>query len=244
MPEYNTGNFVAVDIETTGLSPTSERIIEIGALRVRDGKVEEEFDMLLNPERSVGSFITGLTGITDEMLERAPDTESALRAFLDFAGEDALLGHNIDFDYGFLKKNMADIGESFERRGIDTLRIARKHLPQLEDRSLATLCSYYGIINQRAHRACEDARATFELYCRLREEFCEGTQDGLFLPAALNVRIKKESPATPAQLKYLRALMAQHGIELQVEAETLTKREASRQIDRIISTCGRLPGRY
>lgn len=243
MPEYNTDSFVVVDIETTGLSPVSERIIEIGALRVRNGRVEEEFDTLLNPGRSVGSFITGLTGITDGMLESAPDTENALRAFLDFAGEDVLMGHNIEFDYSFLKKNMADIGEAFERHGIDTLRIARKHLSQLEERSLAALCSYYGIENRRAHRACEDARATFELYRRLKEEFCEGEEDKLFLPAALKVRIKKESPATPAQLKYLRALVAQHGIEIQGEMEKLTKSEASRQIDRIVSTCGRHPGR-
>lgn len=243
MQEYKTDGFVAVDIETTGLNPVSDRIIEIGAVRVKDGQAIAEFDTLVNPERELGSFITELTGITDAMLTSAPDIESALREFLAFAGEGSvLLGHNISFDYSFLKKNMLDIGEDFERRGVDTLKIARKTLPELKERSLTVLCEYYQIQNERAHRACDDAKATLALYFRLKKEFYgrEEETDRLFVPEPLVYPVKKDSPITAAQLKYLRALLRYHGLTPEKEPESLTKSEASRQIDKIILAYGNL----
>ena len=85
-----------------------------------------------------------------------------------------LFGHNISFDYSFLKKNIEEIGEKFVRKGIDTLKIARKLLPDLEDRSLTNLCHYYQIENTHAHRAKEDAIAAFQLYSRRRIMFETG----------------------------------------------------------------------
>lgn len=246
-----TESFVAVDIETTGLNPSTERIIEIGAVRVRDGQIEETFDILINPERRLSSFITELTGITDGMLAEAADITQALKAFLDFAGEDPLLGHHLSFDYSFLKKNIVNAGGGFERQGLDTLKIARALLPELGKYNLESLCYYYRIHNARAHRACEDARATVELYFHLREELetreLEESQreaaGRLFLPVPMQCTVKRDSPITAAQLRYLRALASYHKLELQEEPESLTKSEASRRIDHIILTCGKIPAR-
>lgn len=240
-----TDSFVAVDIETTGLNPSQERIIEIGAVKVRNGEIVDTFDVLINPERSLSSFITELTGITDEMLKDAPDIHTALEQFLVFAGEEVLLGHHISFDYSFLKKNIINMGGQFERYGIDTLKIAREFLPNLEKRSLTSLCAYYGIHNAHAHRACDDAMATTELYFRLKEDFYgkEESSDKLFLPTQLRFQVKKDSPITAAQIRYLRALAEYHGLELGIEPESLTKSEASRRIDQIIFAHGKIPGK-
>ncbi len=235
--------FVAVDIETTGLNPTTERIIEIGAVSVENGKITGEFDMLINPGRQLSSFITGLTGITDAMLENALTIQEALPHFLEFVGEDILLGHHLSFDYSFLKKNIVNIRGNFERLGMDTLKIARKALPGLESYSLSSLCGHYHIKNVHAHRACDDARATVELYFCLKEE-CYGKEiDSLFAPKQLICRVKKESPITDAQVKYLYALLDYHKIDLKIQAESLTKSEASRIIDGIILNYGKIPGR-
>lgn len=240
-----TESFVAVDIETTGLNPATDRIIEIGAVRVREGQIEETFDTLINPETALSSFITELTGITDEMLEKAPKIQTALEDFLEFAGEDVLLGHHISFDYSFLKQNIIRLNGKFERTGMDTLKIARAALPELEKRSLTHLCRYYGIHNAHAHRACDDALATTELFFRLKEDFYgKGKEmDRLFLPTPLIYQVKKDSPITPAQLRYLRALTEYHKLELEAKPESLSKSEASRQIDKIILTCGKIPGK-
>lgn len=237
-----TDSFVVVDIETTGLNPATERIIEIGAVRVRENQIEETFDVLVNPGRALSSFIVELTGITDEMLAEAADTKTALSQFMEFAGEDVLLGHHISFDYSFLKKNIVNAGGSFERLGIDTLKIARAVLPDLEKRSLEYLCEYYNIHNAHAHRACDDAQATAELYLRLKEEFYGKSEetDKLFLPAPLVCQVKKDSPITAAQIRYLRALLEYHKLDLGIKPESLTKSEASRHIDKIILNYGRI----
>ncbi len=238
--ESSMDSFVAVDVETTGLNPCTEHIIEIGAVRIRAGRIEEEFQTFVQPKRKLSSFVTELTGITDSMLDGAPDIERALRAFLDFAGQEALLGHNVTFDYSFLKRHMADIGEKFVRNGIDTLSIARKLLPDMEDRSLGALCHYYQIENARAHRAKEDAIAAFKLYCRLKDSYGGSLEvNKLFCPVPLYCRLKKNSPATAAQLRYLKALLACHGLP-EMELENLTKSEASRRIDKIILMHGKI----
>lgn len=240
-----TDSFVVVDIETTGLNPASERIIEIGAVQIRGDRTEEQFDVLIQPGRKLSSFIIELTGITDEMLKEAPDICEGLRQFMEFAGEDILMGHHLSFDYSFLKRNIVNTGGSFERNGVDTLRIARAALPELESRSLKTLCDHYGIVNEHAHRACDDARATAELYLCLKREFYGRTEelDRLFQPAPLICQVKKSSPVTPAQKRYLKALVQYHGLELGAEIESLTKSEASRQIDKIILSYGKLPAK-
>ena len=163
-------DYVVLDLETTGLSPKSDRIIEIGAARVRQGKVEEVYSTFVNPGRLLTEHTIELTGIRDENLLDAPLIEDVLEPFLDFIGNDCLLGHNILFDYSFVKKATVNHKLSFEKDGIDTLRIARRFLTQVPSKRLGDLCGYYNI-PITAHRALGDALATHALYGRLCDEF-------------------------------------------------------------------------
>lgn len=141
-------DFTAIDVETTGLNPKTEKIIEVGAVKVRNGKIVERFDSLVHPGRRLTERITELTGITDEMLKDAPLPEKVIPEILDFIGGDILLGHSIMFDYSFLKRAAVNLGlmkSKDNRYGIDTLKIARCCLRELESRSLPFLCKYYEI---------------------------------------------------------------------------------------------------
>ena len=131
---------------------------------------------------------------------------------------------------------------SFEREGIDTLKIARKYLPDLESRSLGYLCGYYGI-QHSAHRALHDARATAALYRKLTESFydqeeAEGDKS-LFRPKRLRHNVKRDTPATKAQKEQLYKLADRHKLIIEYDIEKLTRSEASRRIDRILAEYGR-----
>ena len=162
---HKADGYVCIDLETTGLNPRTDKIIEIGAVRVEAGGVTGTFESLINPGRPLEERIVELTGLTDERLKGAPDITEILPAVMEFVGEAVLLGHSVLFDYSFIKKAAVNQRIEFERQGIDTLRIARRYLPELESRSLDHLCAHYKIPH-RAHRALEDAKATCMLYDR------------------------------------------------------------------------------
>lgn len=231
--------YVTLDLETTGLEPKRDRIIEIGAVKVKDGAITEEFSTLVDPQMEIPYRITQLTGISDEMVKGKPYIKEVLKELVNFCGNLPLLGHNILFDYGFVKHNAVNCGIEFEKKGMDTLRLARVFLAQLPSRSLQSLRVYYGIPQDDAHRALEDARTTFRLYEKLKEEFGEKEPD-LFCPYDLVYRVKRQGPITPAQKRYLQDLVKYHRINLNVEPESLTKNEASRLIDTILSTYGKI----
>ena len=231
--------YVSLDLETTGLEPKKDRIIEIGAAKIRDGQVQETYSLLVDPRVKIPERITDLTGISDQMVEGQPFVEEAVTGLLEFCEELPLLGHNLMFDYSFVKHSAVNMGLPFEKQGMDTLKIARVLLPDLESRSLQSLCQYYQIPQQEAHRALEDALTTFRLYERLREAFGERSPE-LFEPKALIYKVKRQSPITPAQKRYLQDLVKYHRINLDVEPESLTKNEASRLIDRILGTYGKI----
>ena len=155
-----TQDFTAIDVETTGLNPKMERIIEVGAVKVRGGKVVSRFESLLNPGRKLENRIVELTGITDEMLEEAPSPEEVMPQLLDFIGGDILLGHSLMFDYSFIKRlavNLKLMEAQSTSMGIDTLKIARHFLMELESRSLSYLCQYFDIPH-KPHRALVSRR--------------------------------------------------------------------------------------
>ena len=154
--------FVCIDLETTGLQPKTDKIIEIGAIRVDEGVITGEWESLVNPERKLEERIVELTGIQDEQLAAAKKISELFPDLLAFLGERPLLGHSVNFDFAFLKRAAAKEKLTFERQGIDTLKIARKYLKELESRSLGALCRHYEIPH-KAHRALDDARATTAL---------------------------------------------------------------------------------
>lgn len=230
-------SYVSIDLETTGLNPKRDKIIEIGAVKVINGIKTDSFLTFINPARKLDQTIIGLTGIRDEDLAGAPYIDSVLPELMDFLEDLPLLGHSILFDYSFIKKAAVDNKLSFEKSGIDTLKIARKFLADLEHRNLDYLCNYYKIPHN-AHRAFADAEATDELYRILADKFYEA-EDSLFMPSPLIFSIKRDTPATKQQKERLYKLLVQHKITLEADVERLTRSEASRFTDRILAEYGR-----
>ena len=231
-------SYIAVDIETTGLSPVKDRIIEIGAVKVMEGKIVEIFNELVDPQIELNDRIIGLTGITDKMLCGKRKISSVIKDFIAFSEELPLLGHNILFDYSFLKIAAAKETMDFSRCGYDTLLLGRSLHSELESKSLEAMCQHYGIKNEQQHRAYHDAVATHELFQKLIKHK-EGTTQ-MFLPKPLFYRIPKIEPMTVKQKNYLMNLLKYHKIETRQSIETLTKSEASRMIDKIILKYGRM----
>ncbi len=237
-----TDSYVCIDLETTGLDPKRDKIIEIGAVRVARDKIIEEWETFVNPGQKLPGRIVELTGIHDEELIGAKPIAELLPELLNFLGENVLLGHCVLFDFSFLKKAAVNEKLTFESQGIDTLKIARKYLKELESRSLGALCKHYEI-SHSAHRALGDARATIELYRKLTEEYYEkeetAEEKSLFRPKPLIYHAKRDTPLTVAQKEQLYKLLDRHKLVVDYEIENLTRSEASRKIDQILATYGR-----
>lgn len=241
--------FIAVDLETTGLSPENDYIIEIGALKYREGKCMGTFSRLVKPPVHISENITEITGIDNNMVENAPTIELVMKDFLDFVGEEkVLLGHNLRFDYSFLKVHAKRLGYSFPMKGLDTLGIARKFLKSLPKKNLGALCEYYQVINPCAHRAYEDAKTTAVIYAKLHNDFAKHSPEA-FQPKDLKYKEKKTDPITGKQKKYLIDLVKYHKIQGEVFLDkdnmdrildTMTKSEASKKIDEIILHYGKM----
>lgn len=239
-----TDSYVALDLETTGLNPREDKIIEIGAVRVIKGKPAEKFHMFVNPHTVISAEITSLTGITGEMVKEGAECRDAIEQIIEFCEDEVLLGHNLMFDYSFLKRNAVNCDLKFEKQGIDTLKIARKYLDELPSRSLEYLCAYYQLDNSIRHRAYEDALCAAKLYERLKTSFLKNEpgeeSDKVFEPSPLIYKVKKDVPITGRQKVYLKDLIKYHKIELDAEIDYLTKSEASRLIDQILSRYGKI----
>lgn len=230
-------SYVCLDLETTGLNPKTDKIIEVGAIKVKGGEIVGQMETFVNPQRALEARIVELTGICDEQLYDAPDITGVLPGLLDFIGGDILLGHSVLFDYSFIKKAAINQKLKFEKFGIDTLKIARKFLPDLESRSLGFLCNHFGI-EHNAHRALTDALATSSLYYKLAELFYAGNEDE-FKPTLLSYRVKRDTPITIPQKEQLYKLADRHKLKVDYNVEKLTRSEASRIITRILEEYGR-----
>lgn len=232
-------SYVSLDLETTGLNPKTDRIIEIGAIRVENGVYRDTFESFVNPGRRLEEKITELTGIQDKDLKDAPEISEVLPEFMKFAGDLPLLGHSVLFDYSFVKRAAVNQGLPFERKGVDTLKIARKYLAELPHRNLGYLCSHYEIPHC-AHRAAADAQATIALYDILWREFGQAVDAALvFTPADLICQVKKDSPITKSQKERLYKLIRKHKLDTIYDPDKLTKSEASRYTDQILAKYGR-----
>ena len=231
--------YIVVDLETTGLAPKTDRILEVGAWKVENGGFVQKFHRMVDPGMKIPERITQLTGITDSMVQGQPMIDTVIREFIEFAGGLPLLGHNLMFDYAFLKHAAVNQKITFERMGMDTLKISRKVLAELPSRKLGELCSYYHIPQQRAHRADEDAYVTAILYEKMKEQFKENEPE-LFVPVQLQYKAKKQAAITNAQKGYLNDLLKYHKIKCDMQMESLTKSEASRLIDGIILQYGKI----
>lgn len=232
-------DYVVFDLETTGLSPDSDTIIEIGALKVIQGKVAERFSEFINPHQPLTAQISELTVITDEMLAGARELQEVVSDFVKFSEGFMVVGHNLMFDYRFTKNAAEKFGLTFEREGIDTLKIAKTVHKDLPSRSLGALCVHYGIINSSAHRAYHDALATAKLYQTLGHYF-RAENPKLFVPEKMSFKQKKQQPMTKKQKAYLKDLCKYHKIEFNDAMQQMTMSEASRWIDQTILRYGRM----
>lgn len=159
--------YVVFDIETTGLSPTNNRIIEIGAVRIKDGKIQDTFSEFVNPEVPIPYTITKLTSITDAMVQNAPTIEVILPKFLEYIGDASVVAHNATFDTGFIRENAKRLGLVFDSTIVDTMTLAHILLPELGKYTLDRLCKQFGVVNEHHHRACDDAAATAEIFVKM-----------------------------------------------------------------------------
>ena len=170
-------DYTVFDLETTGISPQTDKVIEISAIKVRNGQAVGEFSSLVNPMRSIPYGATRVNGITDEMVADKPMFEKVLGDFLDFVEDDILVGHNIhDFDMKFIHRDCEAFFRMFLGNDyIDTLPLARKCLPQLGHHKLTDLAMYYKISINGAHRALNDCRMNQLVFERLGAELKNGT---------------------------------------------------------------------
>lgn len=169
MDENFLDNFTVVDIETTGLSPTTNEIIELSAIKIRQGQVVEKFTTLIKPEGHINSYITNLTGISDEMVKNSPKIEDVIKNFCEFLANDCILGHNINFDLRFIKHNLLKHHNiELNNSSLDTVRLARKYCPKLGSYKLSSLANHFNINTEGHHRALKDCEMTFDLYKKIK----------------------------------------------------------------------------
>jgi DNA polymerase-3 subunit epsilon len=159
--------FVVLDVETTGLRPGPDRVIEIAGVRLRGNEIIDTFQSLVNPRRRVPPFITQFTGITQAMVNDAPPAEMVFPTFLRFIDGATIVGHNVGFDTGFLSNEMKLLGRAFPLDGLDTIPLARRLLPGLKRFKLEMVAAHLGITTLNRHRAMGDASVTAEVFLRL-----------------------------------------------------------------------------
>ena len=230
-------DYTVVDTETTGLSTESCCLIEVSALRVREGRVAVEFSTLIRPpwrevqkngqwqQGYVDDFIQGLTGITDEMLEGAPLPEEALPQVEDFLGRDLLLGHNVGFDTAFLYDSFQKyLGRPLGNNSLDQLRLARKLLPQLPHHRLGDVAAALGVPYQGAHRALADCWITYGCYEKLRAlALSQGTEEEFLQRFEKKKPPKPRYPGVPGHPFYQKTLVLTGSLDTSQNREAVLR---------------------
>ena len=160
--------YVIIDVETTGLDPASDALIEVAAITLQENDIVEEYTTLINPHRDVPEFITQLTGITNDMLADAPGMFTVRTKLRTVVGDRVIVGHNVDFDANFLAEERVGIGN----HRIDTVTLASILVPEAGRYGLEALVNVLNLPNPhggQTHRALDDAEQTVELFLALRE---------------------------------------------------------------------------
>lgn len=165
--------YVVFDIETTGLSAKHNKIIEIGAVKVKDGEVTGRFSEFINPEVPIPYQIEQLTSINDEMVMDAPTVDVILPRFIEFCKDAIVVAHNAAFDTGFVKKFANDLGLTFTNTILDTMTLSHVLLPELGKYTLDRVCKAFNVKNEHHHRAIDDAEATAKVFMHLFDMLVE-----------------------------------------------------------------------
>ena len=165
-------DYCVFDLETTGISTKKDRVAEISAIKVRDGKVVDEFTSLVNPEMPISLHASEVNNITDDMVANSPTFDTVLKDFVDFIEDLPLVGHNIhSFDLPIIYRDLSlYYASSIDNDYIDTLHLARTVLPNLAHHTLSDLAIHYGIDTEGAHRALFDCKMNQQIYEKMGEE--------------------------------------------------------------------------
>ena len=168
--DFINDEFIIFDLETTGLSPLTCKITEIGAVKVKNGEVLEVFNTFADPEEHIPENITELTGITDEMVAGAPSQKEAVEAFLAFAGDRLLVAHNASFDTSFVRTCCENNKIPFTNSYLDTVAMSRHVNPELSKHKLDSLAEYFGLGDFNHHRASDDAEMLAAIFFKMVEK--------------------------------------------------------------------------
>ena len=189
--------FVVVDVEATGAKTPPNRLIELGAFRIRDGRIVDKFLTLVNPEIPIPRFVASLTGISNEMVRRAPVFADVAPRWLDFVSDSVLIAHNAPFDTSFLNHEISRVypGHRMVNPHLCTVKLSRRVLPYLVNHRLDTIASHFSIPIVSRHRAGSDALATAEIFLLLMTKLEEdhgvkdlaGAREFQFEPKCENV---------------------------------------------------------
>ena len=189
--------FVVFDVETTGFSPVHDRITEIGAVKIEDGRITDRYSQLINPLKRIPDRVVELTSITNDMVADKPSFDQVAQDFFAFTKGAVLVAHNAKFDMAFMRESFKRIGIDFNRAYMDTLVLAKNYIVASKNYKLGTLCKKMGISLLGAHRAVNDAEATAKLFLKLlasaKKEGLETLKD--FQKARSHQDFKKERPS-------------------------------------------------
>ena len=224
-------DYIAIDLETTGIRLSKDKIIEVGLLKVKDSQIIDTFSCVINPDMPVDDKILELTKISENELENAKRIYEVINHIVDFCEEYVLLGHNTIFDYSFVKKEANRAGLEFEKRGIDTYKLCKKVLPENVRKNLTEACGYFGIERKNSHRAFSDAYYTHVLF----QEIIKNFKTLEISSEAMKVKIKKFVPIRKRTKEDLQKLLNCHRIGCKVNIDLLSESEAKRMMDKIKS---------
>ena len=199
--------FVVFDIETTGFSCVMDKIIEIGAVKVRDGEVIDRFDTYVDPEIPIPAEIVELTSITDADVSGAPKASEAVKAFLDFCGDAVLVAHNAPFDTGFIRTACAEYGYEFKYTYVDTCAMSRFVNPELKKHKLDTLQEYFHLEDFHHHRADADAEVTAKIFYAMVAKLKE---DGILDSDAMSAAMADKADPKKIKNSYHTILLAKN----------------------------------
>ncbi len=232
-------DYTVFDLEMTGLAAKDNKIIEIGAVRIRDGKVADTYATLINPHVRISPIVVGLTGITDRMLSRGAEEDPSVLGLIQFIGDDIIVGHNVSFDFSFVAQWAANHKLPLALWSLDTLKMAKELVPEDQPKKLAALCKYFSIERVHAHRALDDAMETWQLFEILSKMAEDAGRKDLLEPVLLDEKRGRQGPASRRQKERLREYMHAHGIKEEIPWDTLTRSQASRKLDHYIARYGR-----
>ena len=224
-------DYIAIDLETTGIRLSKDKIIEVGLLKVKDSHIIDTFSCVINPDMQVDDKILELTKISKNELENAKRIHEVINHIVDFCEEYVLLGHNTIFDYSFVKKEANRAGLEFEKRGIDTYKLCKKVLPENVRKNLTDACNYFGIERKNSHRAFSDAYYTHVLF----QEIIKNFKTLEISSEAMKVKIKKFVSIRKRTKEDLQKLLNCHRIGCKVNIDLLSESEAKRMMDKIKS---------